>query len=390
VTVAPNSFAARVLVAILTTAGLFYVDVIPALVIGLQDGLGFTPQQAGYVVAANVYGAAAGGLLAVFLVGRLAWRSTSIAALLLLIVVDAISTQITSANVMLAVRLVDGLIGGVLVGMGYSIISRMQAPERTFAMLLVIQFGLGGLGIFSLPLLVEQFGASVLFLALIAFSVLALVTLPMIPEHTLQPSDARDPSTSDARTFHYAGFVAALAAVFLFQSSSMGISAFLFNIGRTLGLPIEFISAQAGLSQIVAAASALAVFGVKRGGVLTIVVGIGVAIISRSLFLGSSALTFAIAMFGAAATHTFVLPYLLGLCASFDQRGRLTTFAGFISKLGLASGPAIGALLIAGDEYRHLITVALIGLAAAGVAATMAVRSRYPRAQGATAPSIST
>jgi MFS transporter, DHA1 family, inner membrane transport protein len=159
--VAPNSFTARVLVAILTTAGLFYVDVIPALVIGLQDGLGFSVQQAGYVVAANVYGAAAGGLLAVFIVGRLAWRSASLVALLLLIGIDALSTQVTAPQTMLAVRLVDGLVGGVLVGIGYSIIARMQAPERTFALLLMIQFGLGGVGVFSLPQLVEQFGASI-------------------------------------------------------------------------------------------------------------------------------------------------------------------------------------------------------------------------------------
>lgn len=373
--VAPNSFAARVLVAILTTAGLFYVDIIPALVIGLQDGLGFTPQQAGYVVAANVYGAAAGGLLAVFLVARLAWRLASVTALLLLICVDAVSTQVSSPDVLLALRLLDGLIGGVLVGLGYSIIARMHAPERTFAMLLAIQFGLGGLGVFLLPPLVAQHGASILFLALIAFSVLALLTLPLIPEHGLQPTELRNPSTSHARTLHYAGFVAGLAAVFLFQAASMGITAFVFNIGRKQGLPIEFVSTQAGLAHIVAAGGALLVFG-KRGSMLIIAAGIVMAIAARSLFLGSDALTFAIAISGAAATHAFVLPYLLGLCASFDQRGRLTTFAGFISKLGLASGPALGALLIGGGEYGRLVTVALVGLAAAGCAASFAIRWR--------------
>jgi DHA1 family inner membrane transport protein len=374
--VTPNSLAARVLVAILTTAGLFYVDVLPALVIGLQDGLGFTPQQAGYVVAANVYGAAAGGLLAVFLVGRLSWRPASVVALLLLIGADTLSTQIASPQVMVVVRLVDGLIGGVLVGLGYSIIARMHAPERTFAMLLAIQFGLGGLGVFSLPQLVEQFGASILFIALIAFSVLALVVLPLIPEHASLPAAARGTSTSGARTSHYAGFVAALCAVFLFQASSMGVSAFVFNIGRKHGLPIEFVSTQAGLAHIVAAAGAMLVFGAKRGKLVAIALGVAVAIISRSLFLGAGALKFAIAIAGSAATHAFVLPYLLGVCASFDLRGRLTTFAGFVSKLGLASGPAIGALLIAGDDFRLLITTALIGLAAAGLSATLALRWR--------------
>ena len=206
----------------------------------------------------------------------------------------------------------------------------------------------------------------------------------------MQPAELRDRSTSDARTLHYAGFVAALASVFLFQASSMGITAFVFNVGRKRGLPIEFVSTQAGLAHIVAAAGALLVFGMKRGNVRTIVLGIAVAIVARSLFLGQVHCTFAIAISGAAATHAFVLPYLLGLCASFDQRGRLTTFAGFISKLGLASGPAIGALLIGGEEYRRLIIVALVGLATAGCAATFAIRARYPRAKRATDPSTPT
>ena len=54
--VAPNGAAARLMLAFLGTAGLFYVNIMPAIVSGLIDGLGFTNREAGLVGSANMYG----------------------------------------------------------------------------------------------------------------------------------------------------------------------------------------------------------------------------------------------------------------------------------------------------------------------------------------------
>ena len=50
----PNGEVARVLLAFLATAGLFYVNIMPALVDGLIEGLGFSNRDAGLVGSANV------------------------------------------------------------------------------------------------------------------------------------------------------------------------------------------------------------------------------------------------------------------------------------------------------------------------------------------------
>ncbi len=76
--VAPNGIPARVFLSFLATAGLFYVNIMPALVSGLIDGLGFSNRDAGLVVSANVYGAALGALTAVFLVKRIPWRASCV------------------------------------------------------------------------------------------------------------------------------------------------------------------------------------------------------------------------------------------------------------------------------------------------------------------------
>ena len=42
-------------------------------------------------------------------------------------------------------------------------------------------------------------------------------------------------------------------------------------------------------------------------------------------------------------TWGFVIPYLLGLAATFDKYGQMAALAGFVSKIGLASGPLIAS-----------------------------------------------
>ena len=88
------------MLAFLATAGLFYVNIMPALVDGLVTGLGFSNAQAGNVAAANVYGAACGALIAVFIVKRISWRPVACALLAVLIAIDLASTLIHSASLL--------------------------------------------------------------------------------------------------------------------------------------------------------------------------------------------------------------------------------------------------------------------------------------------------
>src|SRR3546814_4087721 len=52
-----------VVLALLGTAGFFYVNLAAAIVEGLMGTLGFSHAQAGTVMSANIYGASLGGLV---------------------------------------------------------------------------------------------------------------------------------------------------------------------------------------------------------------------------------------------------------------------------------------------------------------------------------------
>ncbi len=179
----PEGLLASTLLAFLATAGLFYVNIMPALVDGLVTGLGFSNAQAGNVAAANVYGAAAGALIAIFIVKRIAWRPVACALLTALIAVDLASTLVHTAPLLTVIRLVHGLAGGLLVGVAYSVMGRLAAPDRAFGMLLVVQYGLGGLGIMWLPRLVPTYGAGILFVALATFTAITAAMFAFIPDY---------------------------------------------------------------------------------------------------------------------------------------------------------------------------------------------------------------
>jgi MFS transporter, DHA1 family, inner membrane transport protein len=366
---APEGLLATVLLAFLATAGLFYVNIMPALVAGLIDGLGFTNRQAGFVGSANVYGAACGALVAVFLVRRVPWRRAEAMALVMLLLLDLVSTQVTTAGPLTALRFLHGVVGGVSVGIGLAVMARTRVPDRAFGMLLTVQYGAGGLGVMFLPRLAHQFGPQVLFLALAGFTLITLLMLPFLaeypPRERLAAVDGASPAVKRAP------LLLTLIAVFLFQASNMGLSAFIIPLGRHYGLEDTFISNTLGFASWVGVLGSIAVIWMagRYGRALPVAAALVVTLVGIAAFLRSDAgWVFIAANAVTAVTWSFLIPYFFGMCADFDPAGRSATLAGFFSKMGLASGPAAAALLLGEANYGLLITVSLVGIALCGVA----------------------
>ena len=167
---------------IFATAGLFYVNLGGSFLSAFVDGLNIQRDAAGFIVSANKYGAAFGGLLAAIFIKKIVWRKSAYILILLLISTDIISSQISNANLLIFIRFLHGSIGGFLVGIGLSVIARTSFPDKVFGMLMVVQYSFGSIGIFTVPRLVDAFGYSAVFFVLITFSIMTLLILPMIPD----------------------------------------------------------------------------------------------------------------------------------------------------------------------------------------------------------------
>ncbi len=364
------------LLALVATAGFFYVNIMAAIVDGLVTGLGFSNPQAGTVGAANIYGASVGSFLAVLLIRRIAWRPTLVALLALLLVVDLGSVAIRDPGVLTATRALHGLVGGMAVGVTYSVMARTRSPDRAFGMLLLVQFGLGGLGVMFLPTLVPEYGARILFLSMAALTACALVALAAIPRF----DGARETSATTAGKLPTAARTTAtmvLLALFLFQGGNMALGAFIIRLGEHVHLGRDFIGQALGWATWIGAAGAglVIVMGARFGRQRPLLVAMLLTLAGTAGFFWSgSQPVFFVANIGTAITWSFVVPYLFGMLSRLDGSGRLATFGGFVSKLGLASGPMLGGRLLADDDFPLLIAAAMVALAVSGVAMLAAAR----------------
>lgn len=362
-TAAPDGLVAAVLLSFLATAGFFYVNIMAALVSGLVEGLGFSESDAGYVGSLNMYGAAAGALVAVGIVSRIAWRPFAACALLGLIAIDAASIFVTTPHALMAMRFLHGTVGGMLVGVSYGVFSRTRSPDRVFGMLLVVQYGLGGLGIMTLPKLVPLYGHGVLFAALIAFSAVTLLMLPFLDDYPR----GRIVRPQAAGGIRKGLLAAAVGSVFLFQAGNMGLAAYMLTLAKHAGIEADFASTALGAATWVGiAGSALVVaFGTRFGRTWPLLVSAAITVLGTFAFHWSgSKLVYLLANCVTAVTWSFAIAYLLGLCAAFDPAGRAAALAGFMSKMGLASGPWVAAWLLDVADYATLINLSVIVLVA--------------------------
>jgi len=348
---------------ILATAGLFYVNLGGSFLSAFVDGLSIERDAAGFIVSANKYGAAFGGLLAAIFIKKLIWRKSAYTLLFILISIDIISSQIPNANLLIFIRFLHGSIGGFLVGIGLSVIARTSFPDRVFGMLMVVQYSFGSIGIFTVPRLVDAFGYSAVFFVLITFSIMTLLILPLIPD----PKEKEETiSTSGVLSLHSKALLGiCLMSLFLFQASNMGVADFAFELGKDIDLTNNEISNLLTIANIISISGGAFAYliATRFGRTLPLLFGFTIASLFTYLLNFSENITiYFVANSVTGITWGFVIPYLLGLAATFDKYGQMAALAGFVSKIGLASGPLIASFLIIDYGFSAIINLATFGL----------------------------
>lgn len=365
--VAPNSMTARLFLAFLGTAGIFYVNILPTLVNGLITALNFTDQQAGAVASANLYGAAGGALLIVFLIKKLNWQITALILLGVLISGDFLSTMVSEPMTLIALRFINGFVGGMLVGTGFSIIARTDGPDRTFGVLLFVQFGLGGLGLMLLPGLIPIFGIKILFFTLIAFSLVTLVMLMFLPAYEIQEKKVDESllKNTPEKKLNWTPLLLALFAIFLFQAGNNSLYAYIIGLGEMYGQKGAMITTTLGVGAWLGlvGAALVVVMSDKYGYMRPLLASLLLTIVATVAYVYSNVdwiwIT-ANCLIG--ITWAFTISYLLGLASRFDLTGQMAAVGGFASKMGLASGPAVAAYLLGENDLTMVVWAAAASL----------------------------
>jgi MFS family permease len=286
--------------------------------------------------------------------------------LAILIAMDIGSIPVTSAEILTPMRALHGFVGGVLTGIAFAVIARTANPDRTFGMLLFVQFGLGGLGVMVLPPLAPEYGTQALFIALALFSFVTLLMTPFLDRY---PADrvTRKAAGADDGKVEWGPLGMTLLAIFLFQAANMGLLAYIIRLGIDYGLDRSYVSTALGLATWVALLGPflVMVLGLKFGRARLFMASMALTLIGTAIFhFSGDPIAYMVANCGTGITWGFVIAYLLGMSAEFDKAGRASAFGGFISKIGLATGPLVaGWMLGSGMGFTALINAALAMLA---------------------------
>jgi DHA1 family inner membrane transport protein len=163
-----------------------------------------------------------------------------------------------------------------------------------------------------------------------------------------------------------------LGAIFLFQAGNNGLFAFIIGLGKTSGLELNFVTLTLAASGWIGILGALIVIVIhtRFGRTVPLTVAIlGTIFATWLLHYSSNGMFFLVANCIIGITWAFVMSYLLGLVSEFDKAGQMAALGGFASKMGLASAPLAGGIMLGEDNYALLINVAIIALALSMAAA---------------------
>lgn len=378
---ARNGIPARIILAVLTSAGILYANIVPVITFGVAQSPAFTTDTAGFVFSVNMYGSAVGGFAIMFVVERLRWRPAAAVLLGLLIGADLSSAWLHGATALYAIRFVHGLVGGALIGVGMAVIARTERPERTFAFLLVIQLGLGGVGVALLTPLIPTLGVAVVWLSLAAFSAVALILLPLLDDYAATTGDANiDGSTGRAP---WLAIALALASLFLYQAGQMSAFAYMIELGNHYQFDAGFTSVAIAVSLWIGCPAALLVawWSTRSGRLRPVSLGIVLTGAAVAVLLVRNPSAFLLGNVGLNVFFSLTIPYLLGVASEMDNSGRMAAVAGFVNSLGLASGPAMAAIVLGDGHFERSVVFAVALLVASAALVVVPARTLDARSK---------
>jgi predicted MFS family arabinose efflux permease len=365
----PDSLLASLLLAFLSSAGLYYVNIFPAITNALMTGAGLSTVEAGQITSANAMGAAFGAFTVTLLIRLIPhWKMASVALLFALIGMDIVTIMQESPDILVPLRFGHGFLGGALVGLGFSVIARTSRPSVGFSLLLVCQYGGGALGLWLLPPLVPSYGPYVPFYALIIFCGVTLCMVPFLAAYPLPVKKLVASGAAAATKIRLVPLGLTLLALFLFQAANMALFAFIFGLGEYYDLTMDFMSPAIGIANIIAIGGAVlaAYTGIKYKLLKPLMLALVCSAVGTVIFLFSDTQAiYLIANCVTGVAWAFCIPYFLTMSAKFDKAGQMAALGGFASKMGLACGPIVAGYLLSTEGSYPLLIMVAIGTIAA-------------------------
>ena len=156
-----------------------------------------------------------------------------------------------------------------------------------------------------------------------------------------------------------------LFAIFLFQAANNALYAYIIGLGEFFGQQGAMITTTLGVAAWLGLVGAglVVIISDRFGYLKSLLAGMLVTIIGTwALLYSDVGWIWITANCLIGITWAYTISYLLGLTSRFDATGQMAAMGGFASKMGLASGPAIAAVLLGENNYPLITWAAVAGL----------------------------
>lgn len=345
----------------ITVVGMLPINLLPLLVESWIQTRGATPSAAGTVAAVELGAMAGASILLSFRVHRAPRRPLALTAGLAAAVLHLLSGWVTDLAWLPILRGAAGLAEGILLGTVAATISARPDPERLYAWVAIAGSFVAIAMWVLVPRLVADFGATGAFFAMAAVVSFAWPFFGWVPKRG--PASPIDPAAPRSRgMLSRSGILLAVAGVAV-ATGQGAVWSFSGRIAESLQLSSAAVGWTFGGATLAGTLGAglAAWVGLDRGRLGPLAIGFvgvlsGIALITAEPTVArfvSGQVFFALFYF-------FVSPYIMGLAADLDPRGRVASALSGALLIGAGMGPALGGFIV---ENASFATLGGVGIA---------------------------
>ena len=354
-----GNYRVLTILSLLSTCGAAVYFIAPLLVGGYVTQLGFSSQQGGYIISAELAGFALAPIPAAIWVKRISWRTALYLAACSVILMNLVTSTLTDFPLLLVFRFLCGFAAGIQLAVCMAVIHRALDPDRSLGYWFGLQLLVGSVGVIFLPGLIADFGVGAVFLVVAGLHALLLMFIRYIPDSGEIEQVPEVKATGSVPVLVALGF----AGLFLFEAGIMGVWAYYERIGDASGIATQTIGYALSASLFLGflGSMATAVLSTRFNRLIPVALGTGLAVLCTALLLTDfSTVVYVISIGLFSFAWYFTLPYIMGCIANVDATGRLLILSNLIAGLGTSTGPACAALLQTSDSYVPVLWMGII------------------------------
>ena len=301
-------------------------------------------------------------MLAAGPVARLSRAKMAIFGGIVVVLANVASAYAGSWELMMVLRVVAGVGGGLVSACGTAALASSIDPDRAFAVVTVTSGLLYPLEPLAIPYAIEPYGVTGGYLLLAGMTVVFTpLFIWLLPAREVEGEDT-PALTLLLEAPNRVLAIVAMVALFSFEIGQAAVYQFVAQLGEFAGLTKHAVGEAMSATSLLglSGGAVAAVLGTRFGRKWPIIIGLFLnAAAAAGLALQSDPVAYWLLNLLWGVAYTFSVPYLMGALSALDDRGRWVVAADGAWNGGTAVGPLLAGVLVEAAGYPPLAVLAM-------------------------------